>query len=461
MLGVAIGLIGAVGVTHLTPSVYTSSTRLFVGTTTSPDNAAAYAGGLFSEQRVASYVELLKGQRLSGEVIGELGLRTTPAELASGVTTQVLPNTVIIEVTVADRSARQAQAIADAYGRHFTEDVTSLETAAGQSTATVKVSTVQPADLDPTPISPDPVRNVALGALLGLVLGVVVGLLAAHLDPSVSNPRLAQELTRSRVLGTLLEEERGGPPGGPTALGRGPTAMRALRGFALATQSLGVRVVVVTSPVGGEGRSTVALSLAGGLARSGSRVVLVDADLRARRSPEVVDRPGLTDVLTGKLDLAQTVRSSGDAMPSVLPRGSTVADPGAVLGSPGIHAMMEALRGTYDHVIIDAPPAVRETDLLELGRHADGCLLVARFGATRRDELAAAAASLSRHGVALLGTVLNRVPERVAVARGWCHRYEPDPGRRTTLEGRGGVPPLGQGPPSSGSSVLPVPLEVP
>lgn len=436
VLGYVLGAAGAAAVSLMSTPLYTSTTQLFVTGTDVTDMSDVYAGSLFTEQRMASYVEVLESRQLSGQVIGELGLDATPAELTQRVTASVVPNTSVLDVTITDTSARRAQETAAAYGRLFTQDVTTLETPARADGSTVRVVTVQPADLDPTPVSPDVVRTVASGVVLGLLLGVVGALLRARLDRSVRGADHVQALTGVPLLGVVLEDAAVGPRQLITGVDDTSTQGGALAGLCLAvrsaTQDDRAKVTLLAGPVGGEGCSTVAVSLAAALARSGSSVMLIDADLRRPRISRLLglsDRMGLAEVLAGRAALAEVARPARHGELTIVPAGAAPDDAGEVLRSPGMRSLLDALRQDYDHVIIDAPPVLPTPDAAEVGTMVDDCLLIGRFRRTQDRDLAAAARSLADHGAQLRGVVLTRVPERLAVARRYCYRYRPDPER--------------------------------
>ena len=128
---------------RMTPT-YTSSASLFVSTT--PTNAAdAYSGGLFSQQRVASYADLATGQKLASQVIQRLGLKMTPAQLSSEISAQVAPNSVILTVSVTDPNPQNAQRLTTAVSDQLTALVADLETPPGKSTPVLKATVVNPA----------------------------------------------------------------------------------------------------------------------------------------------------------------------------------------------------------------------------------------------------------------------------------------------------------------------------
>src|SRR4051812_45061833 len=96
--GLLVGLAVAGALSWLATPLYSSSLQLFVSAVGSTDTSQAYQGNLFSQQRVTSYAQLLTGEKLAAEVVGELPLSLTPAQVAGEVTATPLPDTVILEV---------------------------------------------------------------------------------------------------------------------------------------------------------------------------------------------------------------------------------------------------------------------------------------------------------------------------------------------------------------------------
>jgi capsular exopolysaccharide synthesis family protein len=178
------------------------------------------------------------------------------------------------------------------------------------------------------------------------------------------------------------------------------------------------QVLVVTSAVAGEGKSTSAGNLAITMAQQGSRTLLVDADLRRGTLSEVfrVPRnPGLTEVLVLGSDLAATVHEvplDASARPlHLLTAGVFPPNPAELVGSERMRQLVAALRTRYDVVIFDAPPINLVTDAALLGKFADSTLLVARAGVTSRPALHRAAAQLQGLRVSLAGVVLNDITD--------------------------------------------------
>jgi succinoglycan biosynthesis transport protein ExoP len=441
-LAVLLALATAAAVTWSATPLYASSTRLFVSTAGATDTSAAYQGNLFSQQRVTSYAELLRGEQLAARVVQDLDLDLSPAEVAAKVDAAPVADTVILDVTVTDTSPERARDIAASLGRQFMRQVRELETPAGAEVPTVKVTTVQSPDRDSTAVSPDPLRNLALGAALGLLVGLGLALLRSRLDDTVKTAEDVRQMAGVGVIGTVLDDPRLAEDHLVTREAEQSVSAEAYRAIRTNLQFLDVdhppRVIVISSSVPGEGKSTLAVNLATVLAQSGNRVMLVEADLRRPRVTRylgLVGGAGITNVLAGSADLEEVVQPWGDGKLAVLAAGPMPPNPSELLGSAQMRALLAVLRETHDFVVIDAPPLLPVTDAAVLAVLSDGCVLSTRFGRTRREELAEGAAVLARIDARLLGVVLNRVP---VAARGHGYAYGADPGREPSAGARRG-----------------------
>ena len=176
------------------------------------------------------------------------------------------------------------------------------------------------------------------------------------------------------------------------------------------------QVMVVTSGIPGEGKSTISLNLALAFAaESGTRTLLVDADLlRPSIGRALCPAPqlGLTEVVTGQADLVHAVVHLNNTNLHILPAGSLVKEPHELLTSPEVKQLFQTLRRSYDRIIIDSPPIVLFTDADSLGALSDGIILVTRAGATPKSAYLRAISAIT--STRILGTVLNGASSRFA-----------------------------------------------
>jgi succinoglycan biosynthesis transport protein ExoP len=178
----------------------------------------------------------------------------------------------------------------------------------------------------------------------------------------------------------------------------------------------GGRCVVITSAVGGEGKTTLSVQLAARFAHAGVSTVLVDADLRRASLSRLLgssESAGLSDVLQGDIDVESALSVCGQAGGfHLLSAGTTGIDPGRLLQGRNVGQVLAKLRQAFDVVIIDTPPVLPVPDALTLARWADGAVLAVRRDASRFPLVDQANRRLLGAGIAVLGAVVNGVPSK-------------------------------------------------
>jgi len=191
---------------------------------------------------------------------------------------------------------------------------------------------------------------------------------------------------------------------------------RAIRTAVLlaAKQSNRSQVIAVSSPLPGDGKTTTALNLALVLAQQGSKVLLVDADMRRPAVEkelriDVGCREGLSTALVFGSCEGVIARSPIHKNLFFLPSGPQPQYPADLLGSPQMSILLEKWRGEYDFVIVDTPPVLLVTDTVVLAPATDGIVIVARHGITSRDALQRASTMVSTSGGNILGVLLNAI----------------------------------------------------
>ncbi|GAA3196014.1 hypothetical protein GCM10020255_098080 [Rhodococcus baikonurensis] len=142
------GLILGAFMAMSSPSSYTSTTVLFIGSPISADSAGAYQGDLFSQQRAATYAQLFSSDDLAVKVIDDLGLPMSGHELASQVSAAAVEKTVLLQVSVTDSTAEGSAGIANAYAKNFAQYVGQLETPNGGGRPNTSVQVVTEANAE-------------------------------------------------------------------------------------------------------------------------------------------------------------------------------------------------------------------------------------------------------------------------------------------------------------------------
>jgi len=292
-----------------------------------------------------------------------------------------------------------------------------------------------------------PVRPDALPALLaalaaGLALGIGLAFLRRALSRGLEDPQAVERATglpvhasiphSNREIELHRSRRRGGPQESPLLAQRDPTdlaveAVRSLRtsvAFALAEADNNVVALGGASP--GVGKSFVAANLAQVLAESGSRVLLVDADLRKGRLHELLGGtadPGLTDAIVAGDLAAGAVRPTAQAGLDFLSRGRHAPNPSELLASERFRKVLDQASRGYDVVVLDTAPILAVTDGALVSRQAGVSLLVLRAGRHPVREVSAAVKAYAQGGVRLHAVVLNGARPSRAGGHGYHYQY--------------------------------------
>lgn len=427
---VAGAAVGVLFILRATPQ-YASTARLFVSTPGSDTaNTQAYQGGLFSQQRVTSYADLIKGSTVAERVLDRVGSSESPTSLVGQITAKAAPDTVILEVTVTDPDPARAQLLAQTTAEVFAEYVGELESSDDPSRSPIKANIVDAAGLPTSPVSPRPLITIGLGALIGLLVGLAAAWLRETLDTTIKSPDTLAETAGAGSLGWVSYDSEATRRPLIADLDSHAPRVEAFRILRTNLQFLNVdgssAIFTVTSPLPGDGKSTTAINMAISLARAGRNTLLLEADLRRPRVGEYLDvesAAGLTTVLIGQADLADVVQPWGTDGLHVVTSGPLPPNPAELLQSQAMTTLLKRLLNEYDVVIIDAPPILPVTDAALLAAASDGAILVARHGRTTRDQVIQSRQRLEAVDAALLGTVLNFAPAKGGGAYGYSYSY--------------------------------------
>jgi len=417
-----VGLAGGAAYASLQTPKYVASTQLFVSLRT--DSAATgdlVQGANFARQMVTSYVDVINTSLVLEPVIDELNLDLTTAELSPRISASTPLNTLMINITATDSDPAQAQKIANATAASFADAVqnTLEKPATAEAPSMVNVTVTNPATEPTSPSSPNIPLMIALGALLGLAAGVGFAVLRSVLDTRLHTLSDIEHLTDKPMLGGIaLDPDAKKRPLIVHADPRSPRAesFRTLRtNLQFLNVDGGSRSFVISSSGPGEGKSTTTANLAIALAETGARVALIDGDLRLPRIADymgIEGGVGVTDVLIGRVRVADALQKWGTNELFVLPSGPVPPNPSELLGSAAMDRMLSSLEKYFDYVLIDAPPLLLVTDAAVIGKKATGVILAAASGKTKKPDLAGAIRSLETAGVNLLGTIVTMLPTK-------------------------------------------------
>ncbi|MEI2828100.1 MAG: polysaccharide biosynthesis tyrosine autokinase [Dermatophilaceae bacterium] len=412
---VVVGITAAVTMT--TTPTFTASSRVYLTIDRPPDTLRGDPGGVavMRYNDLKTLAEVLYSPTVMEPLRAELGL---PA----GHRTSVWPcsfseNASVMDVIGTSSDPRLAAAIANTTGPVLAKVAVQFSPLLSQSAPNATCVTITSASVPGLPTTPDVRRNLALGILIGLALGVGLAMVRHALDTKVRGEADLKAASDRPVLAQIPLE--------PTAADRPITvesdphgahaeSIRRLRtNLMFVDVTTGKHSFVLTSAMPGEGKTTTSINLALAIADAGSRVILVDGDLRnpsVAKAMGIEGGVGLTTALLGRASLADVIQPWGDTGMSVLAAGEIPPNPSELLGSRPMAELFEKLTADFDFVLIDSPPLVPVIDAVLLQRLTGGLVMVVAAERTRKKDLQTALTSLHTVDVDPAGFVLNFVP---------------------------------------------------
>lgn len=431
------------------------------------------------QRALATATNLLRTNRVANMVKEDLGTARSTSSLLRMVTVTPSSTADMISISAVSSDASEAAEVANSFARQFIlfrqeADRETLRAAQAQVQAQLDAMTpaeqasargltlsqkveelavleslqtggfelTQEAAVPMTSFAPRVYRDAGIALVLGIIVGLVVALLLQVLDRRIKDEDVAQKEFGAPVIATIPMKRTGwtGIRGSHWAapVGFDDSASATLEAFRTLRSNLKyfqidrkLKILLVTSPLPREGKTTTSVNLSIALAMSGSRVILLEADLRrpmAQKYLQLHDGPGLSNLLTRTAEIAQVVRVVNlerflppDQVSKVVPAdesavaysrllcvtsGPLPPNPAELLATAKTSEVLGRLAPLCDYLIVDAPPLLLVSDALELAKNADGVVLVTRLRATRIDEARRAREALHRVGVMPIGVVV-------------------------------------------------------
>ena len=292
------------------------------------------------------------------------------------------------------------------------------------------------------PIGPARLRTVLLSLALSLGFGVGLAILLEYLDDTIRSTEDVESMLHLPALaviptlggftprrffgggstGLSLQRQDGVGSAHPELLlGAGPRSQLAeayaqLRtSVLLSTAGRAPQTLLVTSSMPAEGKTTTAINTALSLAQTGASVVIIDADMRRPRLHNVFELEnsrGLSSILsreTSEAEILSIIDQHAESKLYLLPAGPVPPNPAELLGSEQMRLLVESLRKTFTHIVIDSPPTASFTDSVLISSMVDGVLLVVHGGKSTRDVVKRTRQVLLDVGAKIFGVVLNNV----------------------------------------------------
>ena len=335
-------------------------------------------------------------------------------------------NQEIIQYSILKREVETSRLIYDGLTTRLKE----AQVSAGLRASNIRI--VDRAETPMAPISPRKTLNMIAGLFAGLFLGVGLAFVQEQLDNSIKLPEEATKFLKVPALGLiprlgantgLYSYYSSNKPQKPDEQAKvelithsAPSsavaeAYRSMRtSLMLSFADRAPRSIVVTSAVPSEGKTVTAVNTAISLTQMGSRVVLVDADMRKPRVHTIFDlqpQQGLSSFLTGTASLKDVIHETEVPNLFLLPCGIIPPNPGELILSTRFRQLMGVLEQYFDFVVLDSPPLTNVSDAQILASSSDAVILVIKSGATSRHLVKRAVARLRESRTRIAGIVLN------------------------------------------------------
>lgn len=407
----------AIGGLRLVTPLYESTSTLSLTPVTEEGNALVFFGAL--DGIVPVYTDAAKSRTTR-----DVAERKTLAELP-GLSIDTFSDTPLIKLKVRHEDPEVAREAARAYSEALLE----RERAQEFGFRSLRLEEIDEPFAATSPVYPNTPLTLMVAGVLGLAFGAAAAFLRESYTTKVESAEALSRLAGVPCFGEIPREPAVGRMKHMEDLVRNPR----LRGVAEAFRDLrtnllfsteNMRSLLITSPEGSHGKTTVSMGLAITLARSDVRTLLIDGDLRKGRLAEALGMPrapGLGECLTGAA-IEDVIKPTSLETLDVVTAGDFIGDPGELLLSEFAH-VLEKFEEMYEMVIVDSPPATPVNDGRIMARFTSGTLLTASANAATRRTVRTAVQRLSLIGVRPTAVVLNHA--RVEGGRDYYGYLEP------------------------------------
>jgi capsular exopolysaccharide synthesis family protein len=358
------------------------------------------------------------------------------------VSVKTVKDSRIFSISYADTDKERAADVAN-------ELATIIQHLAKEIIEVNNVQVIDTAKVPSKPVKPNKRMNVSVAGVLGLLSGILLIYLLEYVDHTFKKPEDVEGQLGLNVIGTIPLFE-GGKRGKRkskdekvlekqylknliTQNNPKAPATEAFRELRTNLQYAGVdkelKTIVVTSPTMGDGKTVTAVNLAVTLSRSGSKVLIIDADLRKPKVHSyfgIENKEGLTNALTSEKERSKinTLKYDQNSNLQILTSGPVPPNAAEMLNSKRMIQLLEELKKEYDIIIIDTPPIGQVTDAAILAGVTDGTILVLASNETRIEITKRAKKALDSVNASIIGVVLTKIDNKRISYYSYSYKYE-------------------------------------
>ncbi|WP_297958098.1 polysaccharide biosynthesis tyrosine autokinase [uncultured Ruminococcus sp.] len=419
------------------PLKYSSHITMYVQSYTSiSENTDNINNISNSKQLVNTYIEVLKDEAVmeavSNQLLDQFDINTiaenfsinpegriSPASIRSCLTITSVSDTSAINVTATAKNAEVASYICNALTKVAPQY---MEEAVGVGS----INTIGTAKTNYGPVSPNKSKNTMAGGAVGFMLIVSIIFIIDFFDNTIKDPDTLKEKYKKAIIGEIQQLDENGTKkrkhseeseyfkltdkNVPFCIVENYKSIRTNLSFALSTNEN--KIFAVSSSKLGDGKSITSANIAIAMAQSGSKVLLIDADMRKTNQHKIFNlknKKGLSTAISKMDPLHKCIQKNVMANLDVMTAGPIPPNPSELLASEQMASILDELSIQYSVIIIDTPPVNIVTDAMELAKNVSGIVMVVRYGFTTDEDLKTASKRIELAQMNMLGFILNGI----------------------------------------------------
>ena len=394
--------------------IYEANTTMFTGKEQGLQTSITLSELEASNQLIVDYQEIANSRYVIEPVMEELGLDMELEDFREALSLEILSDSRLFSVGFADKDPALAARVANAMARELTDAVSEI-------VSVENISIVDKALVPDEPVSP----NVIIITLLAAVLGLVIGLLYVYFDDLFNNSFETQESVERELEMDVIaiipkyKENKKAYNKGLITLNEPNSYLS--ESFKMLRTNINYmnkdtgeyKVIMLTSSVAEEGKTTSSCNLAITMAQDHKKVLLIDGDLRRPnlfKTFKINMMPGLSDIIYGKYALDEAIQHVIDVPGlDLLASGRMTSMTTELLGSVSFKKIVDEAREKYDFIIIDAPPVLNVSDTIIISRIVDKVLFVVAMEKTNQSLVREAKKGLDKVSAKTMGMILTNM----------------------------------------------------
>lgn len=360
---------------------------------------------------VGTYSEIIKSRTVLSNVINNLGIDESVAELSSNITVTSVTNTEVIIITVANDNSEDAKLIADETAEVFMKEIQKIY-------KLNNVSVIDKAQESTEPFNVNYIKDNLIYIALGLILGFGIAFVMYYFDTTIKTSNEIEDKLGENVLGTVPKEESAVD----LVINVNPKsifseAIKSIRtNLAFSSIDKDIKVILNTSPEASDGKSFISANLAVAYAQTDKRVLIIDCDLRRGRQHEVFEvmnptSGGYSNLILNYgegIVIGDYVSRTNVKGVDIIPTGPTPPNPVELLSSDNNRRLLNRLKRLYDVIILDCPPVLGLSDAMVLTQFSDVNLVVVSAKKTKIENLEKTKKQFEQVKAEIAGVILNK-----------------------------------------------------